>query len=87
MVSFFGDGIRFVPKSENARHEIKVVGVGGGGGNTVNHMFRKGGVAVDYAVCNTDKQALSASPVPSAMPAPVKAARHTGGVKSAMMPK
>lgn len=64
MVSFFGDGIRFVPKSENARHEIKVVGVGGGGGNTVNHMFRKGGVAVDYAVCNTDKQALSASPVP-----------------------
>lgn len=64
MASIFGDKIRFVPKAENARHEIKVVGVGGGGSNTVNHMFRKGGTAVDFAVCNTDKQALAASPVP-----------------------
>ena len=57
MASIFGDKIRFVPKAENARHEIKVVGVGGGGSNTANHMFRKGGTAVDFAVCNTDKQA------------------------------
>ena len=57
-------GLTWAGTPKNARHEIKVVGVGGGGGNTVNHMFRKGGASVDYAVCNTDKQALSASPVP-----------------------
>lgn len=43
---------------------IKVIGVGGGGGNAVNHMFHKGIVDVSFVVCNTDKQALEASPVP-----------------------
>ncbi len=43
---------------------IKVVGVGGGGGNAVNHMYKEGIHDVDFAVCNTDSQALSDSPVP-----------------------
>ena len=43
---------------------IKVVGVGGGGGNAVNHMFHKGIAGVDFLVCNTDAQALQNSPVP-----------------------
>lgn len=67
MASIFGEignQLKWANRSEYSRHKIKVVGVGGGGGNTVNHMFRKGGVEVDYAVCNTDKQALDASPVP-----------------------
>ncbi len=42
---------------------IKVVGVGGGGGNAVNHMFRKGIQDVNFVVCNTDAQALDNSPV------------------------
>ena len=42
----------------------KVVGVGGGGGNAVNHMFQKGVAGVDFLVCNTDAQALANSPVP-----------------------
>ena len=43
---------------------IKVIGVGGGGSNAVNHMFRLGIKGVDFIICNTDKQALSKSPVP-----------------------
>jgi len=43
---------------------IKVLGVGGGGGNAVNHMFRLGIKDVDFIVCNTDAQALVNSPVP-----------------------
>jgi cell division protein FtsZ len=43
---------------------IKVIGVGGGGGNAVNHMFTQGIEGVDFVVCNTDMQALEASPVP-----------------------
>ncbi|MEI6139729.1 MAG: cell division protein FtsZ [Mariniphaga sp.] len=43
---------------------IKVIGVGGGGGNAVNHMYRLGIKDVDFAVCNTDIQALMNSPVP-----------------------
>ena len=43
---------------------IKVIGVGGGGGNAVNHMYRQGIKDVDFAVCNTDAQALMSSPVP-----------------------
>jgi cell division protein FtsZ len=42
---------------------IKVIGVGGGGSNAVNHMFRLGIKGVDFIVCNTDKQALGKSPV------------------------
>jgi cell division protein FtsZ len=44
---------------------IKVIGVGGGGSNAVNHMFRQGIKGVDFIICNTDQQALDASPVPS----------------------
>lgn len=43
---------------------IKVIGVGGGGGNAVNHMFREGIHDVSFALCNTDNQALNGSPVP-----------------------
>ncbi len=42
---------------------IKVIGVGGGGGNAVNHMFHQGIKDVDFVVCNTDSQALASSPV------------------------
>ncbi|TKG92332.1 cell division protein FtsZ [Puteibacter caeruleilacunae] len=42
---------------------IKVIGIGGGGGNAVNHMFREGVKGVDFAVCNTDAQDLRLSPV------------------------
>ena len=49
--------------SENAI--IKVVGVGGGGGNAINHMYREGIHEVTYVVCNTDKKALNDSPVPN----------------------
>lgn len=42
---------------------IKVIGVGGGGGNAVGYMFNQGIVGVDFAVCNTDNQALEGSPV------------------------
>ncbi len=44
---------------------IKVIGVGGGGSNAVNHMYRLGIKGVDFIVCNTDKQALEKSPVPN----------------------
>ncbi|MBK7490470.1 MAG: cell division protein FtsZ [Bacteroidales bacterium] len=43
---------------------IKVLGIGGGGGNAVNHMYRKGIKDVNFIVCNTDRQALMNSPVP-----------------------
>jgi cell division protein FtsZ len=42
---------------------IKVIGIGGGGSNAVNHMFRQGIHDVDFVVCNTDAQALDSSPV------------------------
>ena len=44
---------------------IKVIGVGGGGSNAVNHMYREGITGVDFIVCNTDMQALEMSPVPN----------------------
>ncbi|MFN3404725.1 MAG: cell division protein FtsZ [Cytophagaceae bacterium] len=44
---------------------IKVIGVGGGGSNAVNHMFNMGIKDVEFVVCNTDVQALKASPVPN----------------------
>ncbi|NCB07485.1 MAG: cell division protein FtsZ, partial [Bacteroidia bacterium] len=50
------------PKSSSSI--IKVVGVGGGGCNAVNHMFEEGITGVDYIICNTDAQALELSPVP-----------------------
>ena len=60
----FGMGIQFdMPKSNPSI--IKVIGVGGGGGNAVNHMFREGIHDVSYVVCNTDQKALEESPVPT----------------------
>lgn len=44
---------------------IKVIGVGGGGGNAVNHMYRSGITGVDFIICNTDAQALESSPIPN----------------------
>ena len=44
---------------------IKVIGVGGGGSNAVNHMYNKGIKDVEFVVCNTDHQALTGSPVPN----------------------
>lgn len=43
---------------------IKVIGVGGGGGNAVNHMYKEGIEKVTFALCNTDNQALARSPIP-----------------------
>ncbi|HMC97203.1 MAG TPA: cell division protein FtsZ, partial [Flavobacteriales bacterium] len=43
---------------------IKVIGVGGGGSNAVNHMYEQGIKGVDFIICNTDRQALDVSPVP-----------------------
>ena len=51
------------PKGQSSY--IKVIGVGGGGGNAVNHMFRQGIKGVDFIVCNTDMKALNSSPVPN----------------------
>ena len=50
------------PEKENTI--IKVIGVGGGGGNAVNHMYREGIHDVSFVLCNTDMQALNDSPVP-----------------------
>lgn len=44
---------------------IKVIGVGGGGSNAVNHMFNQGIKDVEFVVCNTDVQALNSSPIPN----------------------
>ena len=49
---------------ENDNTIIKVIGVGGGGGNAVNHMYREGIHDVSFVLCNTDNQALNDSPVP-----------------------
>lgn len=54
------------PKGQSAY--IKVIGVGGGGGNAVNHMYKQGIEGVDFIVCNTDMKALNASPVPNKIP-------------------
>ena len=53
----FGDG-------DVADSIIKVIGVGGGGGNAVNHMYKEGIHDVTFVLCNTDAQALNDSPVP-----------------------
>lgn len=56
------DLIKFDTKEE-IPNIIKVIGVGGGGGNAVTHMFTEGIQGVDFILCNTDKQALDKSPV------------------------
>lgn len=50
---------------KNQSNVIKVIGVGGGGSNAINHMFRQGIKGVDFIVCNTDSQALDNSSVPN----------------------
>lgn len=56
-------GITFdLPKNQS--NVIKVIGVGGGGSNAINHMFQQGIKGVDFVVCNTDAQALENSTVP-----------------------
>jgi cell division protein FtsZ len=52
-----------LPKDEPSI--IKIIGVGGGGSNAVTHMYNQGIVGVDYAICNTDAQAMHLSPVPT----------------------
>lgn len=51
-----------IPKEKSSI--IKVIGVGGGGSNAVNHMYKQGIKDVDFIVCNTDRQVLDSSPVP-----------------------
>ena len=51
-------------EEEKGNSIIKVIGVGGGGGNAVNHMYRDGIHDVTFVLCNTDNQALNDSPVP-----------------------
>lgn len=58
----FGNIAFDLPKNQS--NVIKVIGVGGGGSNAINHMFRQGIKGVDFVVCNTDSQALENSPVP-----------------------
>lgn len=50
---------------KNRSNVIKVIGVGGGGSNAINHMFQQGINGVDFVICNTDAQALENSPVPA----------------------
>ncbi len=58
------DGIAFdLPKNQS--NVIKVIGVGGGGSNAINHMFQAGINGVDFVICNTDAQALQNSSVPN----------------------
>ena len=57
-------GITFdLPKNQS--NVIKVIGVGGGGSNAINHMFKQGINGVDFVICNTDSQALNNSGVPN----------------------
>lgn len=57
------DNISFdLPKNQS--NVIKVIGVGGGGSNAINHMFNQGIKGVDFVICNTDSQALESSSVP-----------------------
>ncbi len=51
-------------ESDSNQDIIKVIGVGGGGGNAVNYMFRQNIPNINFVVCNTDEQALKKSPVP-----------------------
>jgi len=52
-----------LPKHQSS--QIKVIGVGGGGSNAVNYMYEHGIKGVDFVICNTDLQALEASPIPT----------------------
>ncbi|MBO3115757.1 cell division protein FtsZ [Winogradskyella sp. DF17] len=59
----FGNISFDMPKHQS--NVIKVIGVGGGGSNAINHMFQQGIKGVDFVICNTDAQALQSSGVPN----------------------
>ena len=59
------DNVLFRPEYDKPANYIKVIGVGGGGGNAVNHMLAEGIQGVDFVLCNTDYQALMRSTVPT----------------------
>lgn len=59
----FGSIAFDLPKNQS--NVIKVIGVGGGGSNAINHMFQQGIKGVDFVICNTDAQALQNSGVPN----------------------
>src|SRR5690606_28625316 len=61
--SEFGNIAFDLPKNQS--NVIKVIGVGGGGSNAINHMFQQGIKGVDFVICNTDAQALQNSGVPN----------------------
>jgi cell division protein FtsZ len=63
MSSEFDNIIFDMPKTQS--NTIKVIGVGGGGSNAVNHMFTQSIKGVDFVICNTDAQALENSPIPN----------------------
>lgn len=65
-----------LPQEENSI--IKVIGVGGGGSNAVNHMYRLGIKGVDFIICNTDKQALEKSPVPNKVQLGIQSTKGLG---------
>jgi cell division protein FtsZ len=54
-----------IPKHSHTKSIIKVIGVGGGGSNAVNHMYKQGIKDVEFVICNTDNQALNGSPIPN----------------------
>lgn len=58
------DSSQFRDEDHNSGDIIKVIGVGGGGGNAVNYMYQQQIPHIQFVVCNTDKQALERSPVP-----------------------
>jgi cell division protein FtsZ len=70
-----------LPKNQSSL--IKVIGVGGGGSNAVNHMFHQGIRGVDFIICNTDAQAMEASPVPTKIQL---GATLTGGLGAGAVP-
>lgn len=76
------DMLKFdLPKNQSSI--IKVIGVGGGGGNAVTHMFRQGIKGVDFIICNTDAQAMESSPVPTKIQL---GANLTGGLGAGAVP-
>ena len=62
-INEFGNIAFDLPKNQS--NVIKVIGVGGGGSNAINHMFQQGIKGVDFVICNTDSQALQSSGVPN----------------------
>ncbi|HNY01682.1 MAG TPA: cell division protein FtsZ [Bacteroidales bacterium] len=70
-----------LPKNQSSI--IKVIGVGGGGSNAVNHMFKQGIKGVDFIICNTDAQAMETSPVPTRIQL---GANLTGGLGAGAAP-